>query len=311
MGLRVLVADDAASFRDEVARALAGHQVVEAANGAEALENLGNGSFPLVVTARELEGASGIDLLKQVRSRDPDALVVVTLDAAQDAAAQEVLRLGAHDTLVKPCDEVVLDAVLRRALQHIALTRENDALLNSLKRNVEALGLQNQKLEYLATRDGLTGLYNHRYFRETFEVELSRCRRYVRVLSLIFVDIDHFKSYNDTHGHLAGDQLLSAFGEVIMSESRKSTVVARYGGEEFVLLVPESDHQGALCYAEKIRALVESHSFDDCGGGSRKITVSMGVAGFPQHGTTVDDLIKHADNALYRAKAAGRNTVCG
>ena len=312
MGLRILIAEEEDSFRGHIVRALDGHHVVEAASGAEALESLRGDPFPLVITGMEMGGVSGLALMEQAKSLDPEALVVVTIDPARAPEAARALRSGAHDYLFKSCEDDVLAAVLRRAIEQVTLVRENQALLNSLKRNVEALGRQNQRLEHLATRDGLTGLYNHRYFREAFEVELSRCRRHERVISLVFADIDYFKKYNDTHGHLAGDQLLSTLGKVITSRSRKSTIVARYGGEEFVLLVPETDHQGALRYAEKIRSLVESHAFDECeshvGG---RITLSMGVATFPEDGTDANALIKYADDALYRGKNAGRNTVRG
>lgn len=297
MGLRVLIADEDDSFRGHLASALDGHEFVEARSTAQALELLGGDPFSLVI--------SGMDLLDKARSRDPWALVVVTVDAACPGEAAQALRAGAHDYLVRPCEDDVLAAVLRRAIEQITLVRENRALLFSLKQNVEALGRQNKRLEHLATRDGLTGLYNHRYLREIFEVELSRCKRHDRVLSIVFADIDYFKKYNDTHGHLAGDKLLSTFGEVISRQSRKSTVIARYGGEEFVLLVPETDHPGALRYAEKIRSSIEAHVFDD-----GRITLSMGVATFPEHGKDADTLIKHADDALYRAKDSGRNRVC-
>ncbi len=312
MGLRILIAEEEDSFRGHIVSALDGHHVVEAASGAEALESLRGDPFPLVITGMEMGDVSGLALMEEAKSLDPGALVVVTIDPARATEAARALRSGAHDYLVKSCEDDLLAAVLRRAIQQVTLVHENQALLSSLKRNVKALGVQNRRLEQLATRDGLTGLYNHRYFREAFEVELSRCRRYERVISLVFADIDHFKRYNDTHGHLGGDQLLSALGKLITSQSRQSTIVARYGGEEFVLLVPETDHQGALRYAEKIRSLVESHAFGECDShASGRITLSMGVATFPEHGTDADALIKYADDALYRAKATGRNTVCG
>lgn len=312
MGLHILIAEEEDTFRGNIVCALDGHQVVEAASGVEALEHLRGGPFPLVIAGMGMRDTPGLTLLKETKSLDPEALVIVTIEPTGAGEAARALRLGAHDYLVKPCDDDVLAAVLRRAIKQVTLSRENQALLDSLKRNVEALGLQNRRLQQLATHDGLTGLYNHRYFREAFEVELSRCRRYGRVLSLVFADIDYFKKYNDTYGHLDGDKLLSSLGELMTNESRKSTIVARYGGEEFVLLVPETDRQAALKYAEKIRSLVESHEFAEgerCA--DRRITLSMGVATFPVDGTDVDALIRAADHRLYRAKESGRNTVCG
>ena len=185
MGLRILIAEEEDSFRGHIVRALDGHHVVEAASGAEALESLRGEPFPLVITGMEMGDVSGLALMEQAKSLDPGALVVVTIDPARAPEAARALRSGAHDYLFKSCEDDVLAAVLRRAIEQVTLVRENQALLNSLKRNVEALGRQNQRLEHLATRDGLTGLYNHRYFREAFEVELSRCRRHGRVISLV------------------------------------------------------------------------------------------------------------------------------
>jgi diguanylate cyclase (GGDEF)-like protein len=312
VGLSILIADEEDSFRRRLAGALDGHQVVEAASGAEALAHLRQGSFPLVIASLEMGGRSGRTLLEEASSLDPGALVVITLDDSRATEAARALRLGAHDCLVKSCDDEVLAAALRRAVRQATLTRENQALLESLKRNVESLARQNQRLEQLATRDGLTDLFNHRYFREVLDVELSRCRRYGRVLSLAFADIDHFKRYNDRHGHLGGDRLLASLGKLITRHSRKSTIVARYGGEEFVLLVPEANHEAGLQYAEKIRSLVESHEFvTRRSAAGTRITLSMGVATFPEDGTYADDLIKTADDRLYQAKRCGRNAICG
>ena len=164
----------------------------------------------------------------------------------------------------------------------------------------------------MATRDGLTGLFNHRYFIAAFELELARCRRHDRVLSLIFADVDFFKKYNDTQGHQAGDALLASLAQLISRESRRSTIVARYGGEEFVLLVPETGRAGALRYAERIRSTVEAYPFpvrEDQEHG--RITLSLGVATFPENGSDANTLLKYADSALYLAKDSGRNKVCG
>ncbi len=311
MGLHILIAEEEDSCRRHIARALKGNDVVEAASGAEAIEALRSGPFPLVVTSMQVGDVCGLTIMEQTKSQDPGALVVFTVGRAGAHEAELALRSGAHDCLVKPCDDILTSAALRRAIRHATLIRENQDLLSSLKRNVEALGLQNRKLQYLATRDGLTGLFNHRYFRETFDVELSRCRRYKRVLSLVLADVDNFKKYNDSQGHLAGDRLLSTLGTLITSESRQSTIVARYGGEEFAVIMPEGDREGAIRYAEKMRALVEAYPFEgrETHPGGR-ITMSLGVATYPENGTDADTLIKHADDALYRAKDAGRNAVC-
>ena len=182
--------------------------------------------------------------------------------------------------------------------------------MESLKRNVDELSELNDTLRTLATRDGLTGLYNHRFFRETLEQEMSRCRRHDRIFSLLFMDLDYFKQYNDTHGHLAGDELLATLAEEISKASRATTIIARYGGEEFVLLVPETDNAGARRYAERIRTLIEAYPFKGRQTQpSGKVTLSIGVATFPENGEDTTALLDYADQALYRAKESGRNTV--
>jgi diguanylate cyclase (GGDEF)-like protein len=139
---------------------------------------------------------------------------------------------------------------------------------------------------------------------------VSRSARHGRIFSLVFVDIDHFKSYNDNYGHLAGDELLRHLARIFETHSRRSTITARYGGEEFVLLIPETDGEGAAALAEKLRRIVEDHPFrvsetQPVG----RITLSMGVATYPADGEEATTLIDHADKALYHSKHQGRNTV--
>ena len=310
MSLRILIAEQQASFRQGVSRILEGHDIVEAASGGAAMSALCESPCSLVITSELLGDVRWQTLMEQARSADPAALVIVTLDDAE--AASRVLLSGAHDYVLRTSEDVLVAAALRRVVEQIKLMRENQGLLSSLKRNVEALGLQNRRLEDMAARDGLTGLYNHRYFREALEAELSRCRRYKRVLSLIFADVDFFKNYNDTQGHVAGDALLSTLAKLMTSKSRESTIVARYGGEEFVFLAPETGGRGVLQYAENIRSLVEAHPFEgrEAQPGGR-ITLSLGVATYPEDGTDANALLRHADEALYRAKSSGRNAVGG
>lgn len=312
MSLRILIAESAAPYRAALERSLAGHHVFRALDIEELMAALGEERFSLIVVALDLAPGRARQLVERLVSADPDAAVVVTVDDPGAREVREALVAGAYDWLQRGADAVLREATLRRAVERVGLTRENRNLLSSLKRNVEAFGYQNRKLEEMATRDGLTGLFNQRYFREALELELSRCRRHGHHLSLIFADVDFFKKYNDTHGHQAGDALLVALAELITRESRRSTVVARYGGEEFVLLVPETDRPGVLAYAEKLRRVVETHPFggrEALPGG--KISMSFGVASFPEDGQDSEALLKCADDALYRAKDRGRNAVAG
>ncbi|MDI3280556.1 MAG: sensor domain-containing diguanylate cyclase [Bacillota bacterium] len=170
--------------------------------------------------------------------------------------------------------------------------------------------LLHQELERLARTDGLTGLLNRRSFDEALVRELHRAARYRLPLSLILLDVDHFKHYNDQNGHPAGDGLLQAVAQLISRQVRAVDVVARYGGEEFALILPETSGSAAVLLAERIRKAVAQQDFP---GGSRqpcgRVTVSLGVAAYPDSATTAEGLLHEADQALYRAKAGGRNRV--
>lgn len=161
----------------------------------------------------------------------------------------------------------------------------------------------------LSITDGLTKLYNKRYFLETFEKEFKRAKRSGNDLSLIVMDIDHFKAINDTYGHLQGDSILREIGTIINQNIRNIDFPARYGGEEFVIIVPNTNISDTTVIAERIRETTENHAFK---GESEalKVTVSFGIANMNGHIDNKRDLIKLADDALYNAKDAGRNRVC-
>lgn len=154
--------------------------------------------------------------------------------------------------------------------------------------------------------DGLTGVFNRRLFEVRLLEEMERAQRYDSALSLIMVDIDHFKKLNDEFGHLLGDEVLKQVSALFGQQLRKADVVCRYGGEEFVIVVPETTGENAMGVADKLRRAVETHLFP---GVPRPVTVSLGVAEYPQQGKTRDEIVKAADSALYASKQAGRNRV--
>jgi diguanylate cyclase (GGDEF)-like protein len=176
-----------------------------------------------------------------------------------------------------------------------------------------ALSLGNLKLQealrHQAIRDPLTGLFNRRFMLETLERELYRMQRKESPLGVIMVDIDHFKRFNDTFGHAAGDAVLSALGRVLLAHVRKEDVACRYGGEEFTLILPETSQETACDRAEKLRQLVHGLHLEHHGQSLGAITISLGVAVYPQHGEDPEALLRAADVALYEAKHAGRDRV--
>jgi len=167
-----------------------------------------------------------------------------------------------------------------------------------------------ESLENLSVRDYLTGLFNRRYLEETLEREIRRCERQETSLGLIMLDIDHFKRFNDTHGHAAGDAILRELGSFLARNVRASDVACRYGGEEFVLLLPDVNGDFAGQRAEYLRNEVKKLLVRQGDHPLGLVTLSCGVAIFPEHGKTADDVLRLADAALYRAKQAGRDQVC-
>jgi len=161
-----------------------------------------------------------------------------------------------------------------------------------------------QELERLSVTDALTKLYNRRHLMETLTIELQRCRRHKRVLSVIMADVDEFKKYNDEFGHLAGDQVLVQVASVLRESTRDVDCVARYGGEEFLLVLPETPAEGAGQVSERIRDHLAETKF-----AVGQITVSIGIAEFPAHGDSPEAVIASADAAMYQAKRAGRDRV--
>jgi diguanylate cyclase (GGDEF)-like protein len=160
------------------------------------------------------------------------------------------------------------------------------------------------ELERLSVTDALTGLYNRRHLMGTLANEVQRSRRLRRTFAVLLVDVDHFKQYNDTQGHLAGDAALVKMAEILRKTTRAVDSVARYGGEEFLVMLLETTLQTAATVAERIRSRVAAESFE---GGH--MTVSIGAAEYPSHGDTPEELIASADAAMYRAKGAGRDRV--
>ncbi|MHB1273091.1 MAG: diguanylate cyclase [Rhodanobacter sp.] len=197
-------------------------------------------------------------------------------------------------------------------LSHRVILAQRDELgelataFNAMAEKLE----QNQKALYeLATHDSLTGLYNHHTFYTLFADELARAQRFNRPLSLLLLDIDHFKRVNDTHGHQAGDAVLKGLSELLGREARAIDRVCRYGGEEITVILPETDLEAAAHMAERMRAAVEAQPFDVDAGAPLRMTVSIGVASWPLQGDDADTLVAAADAALYAAKRSGRNRI--
>ncbi len=183
-----------------------------------------------------------------------------------------------------------------------------EAAAEKLSMALGNLSLQ-ESLRHQSIRDPLTGLFNRRYLEESALRELARCARRDQPLSLLMLDIDHFKAFNDLHGHPGGDALLAQFGKLLQAMTRGEDIACRFGGEEFTVILPEADLEAACQRAETIRIAVQAMQVPYLGKLLPQVTVSIGVAGFPAHGNAPAALMKVADEALYRAKRSGRNRV--
>lgn len=210
---------------------------------------------------------------------------------------------------------------LRRMVNEPPLTNEDVEFADSVIKAavaaihraqlIETTKADNARLEVLAHTDSLTMVLNRRALTVRLTSELERARRYDSVLTLLMVDLDNFKLVNDTHGHLAGDEVLREVAALLQHAVRTMDVVARYGGEEFVVVLPETSLAGATTFAERLRENVEAAGFAGSFGEPLKLTASIGVSSYPSTAVeTVDELFARADEALYRAKADGRNRVC-
>ncbi len=191
------------------------------------------------------------------------------------------------DTLLRTASVIYQNLQLREQLKQLFIRAEQDAIT-----------------------DYLTNLFNHRYFKQQLQREFNRDRRHNIPFSLLMLDIDYFKQYNDTFGHQAGDMVLRKIGKILKENTRSSDVVARYGGEEFAIISPELSKKEGAILAEKLRRIVESTRFPGINhAGGKPITISIGVAAFPEDADNPTDLIRRADEALYAAKRTGRNRV--
>jgi len=234
----------------------------------------------------------------------------------------ELKRAGVTAVLVIPIvlfDDEVGTLLLRAARKESNFTMREmsffeivaEAAANALERAhlLESIQAANERLEHIARTDGLTGLFNRRYFHEQFNNEFERARRYQTPLSCMIFDVDNFKQVNDGYGHLIGDSVLVEISNRLQRRVRSTDFCARYGGEEFVVLMPQTDHEGAERQAERVRSTVADAPFDGLPSGER-VTVSVGVAVYDDtHMRGPADLLRAADNALYEAKSGGKNQV--
>jgi diguanylate cyclase (GGDEF)-like protein len=264
-------------------------------------------------SSKSIEKFGELRQLLQNKLNISDTEVRQFIDSIADKTMEILSTFEIEASEMKPYSQILEEA--NEELGKLNLSYEQLVMkLKQEKMKVESLAKElkkaNEKLRELAFRDELTNLYNYRYFRELLDREIHRAERYSHVLSLIMIDIDHFKKINDTYGHPQGDIILRSIASMFEKVIRKSDTPARYGGEEFVIILPETDLKGAVIIAERLRKLVEDSEID-IGGQRVKVTISLGVTMYnpTKNKKTKEDIIDAADRALYNSKQTGRNKL--
>ncbi len=352
---KILVVDDVAVNVQLLTTYLTsvGYDVCTARDGQEALDKVSETQPDLILLDVMMPKLNGFEVCERLKSDPMTKIIPVIMVTALNEIEDKIkaTEAGADDFVSKPFNKLEL---LTRVKSLLRIKQLHD----ELRAKVRELEQARERLRQLAITDGLTGLYNHRYLKEHLEQELLRANRHQSRVSVVMLDIDHFKKFNDTFGHPAGDTILRTMARLLRDNIRKIDIAARYGGEEFFLVLIETNKNAAVQAAEKVRRLVEAHQFDLANDGypaspfaaapsllgwtpsagasevessvagvmtattveskavtgnhfafNHHLTISMGVATFPDDAVEINQLIEVADQRLYKAKKQGRNQV--
>ncbi len=263
-----------------------GHKMKSVNAREEALRIIKQIPFLIVIIDLEMSEVDALEFLKKIREIDENSCIIIVSTHPSVESAVEIIREGGYDYLTKPFASKKIKIVLGRAIERQHLLRE---------------AKQKRHYQKLSILDGLTNVYNYRYFREFIEKEISRAKRYNQTFSLSMVDIDDFKKYNDKYGHLSGDKLLKQIASFFVNAVRTADTIFRYGGDEFIILLSMTTKEEALKAAERLQNAIKQNF---------PLTISIGISNFPEDGGNKASVIKKADLALYQAKHSGRNKIC-
>lgn len=292
---RVLIVDDDEAVRNTMNEYIqaAGYNSEAVSCAEEALEIIQKDEFQVIITDIILPAMGGLELTKSIRKNN-DSDVIVMTGYGDEYSYEEAINIGASDFVIKPVRLEELLLRLKRVLKERELTKERVRMM--------------EKLQRLAVTDGLTKLYNSRSFYSQLETEVDRFNRYKHPLALLLLDLDHFKEYNDSYGHLEGDKVLVRFSQIIKSCLRTNDSAYRYGGEEFTVILPETAGAEARTVAQRIRSALEAERFSPENGPDVQITISIGVTEYHTK-EELSTFIQRADKAMYLSKQNGRNKV--
>jgi two-component system, cell cycle response regulator len=289
----ILVVDDDEAIRNSTQEFLniRDYNAFSVSSAEEALNFMKTHHVDVIITDIRLNGMNGLELTQRIKDNYDSDIIVMT-GYADSYSYEEAINRGADDFVFKPVKFEELNLRLKRVLKQRDLTRQRTVML--------------EKLKELAITDDLTKLYNSRHFYHQLEGEINRVQRFGHPLSLLLIDIDRFKHYNDTYGHLEGNKILHEIAKLITACLRTMDTAYRFGGEEFTVILPETPCDAALTVARRINQTVKNKFLDAAN--PQKITVSIGVSEY-QPEETMTDFVKRTDQAMYLAKESGRDHV--
>ncbi len=298
----ILVVDDDKSIREVIQEAiiLFGYNCSTAEDGIEALKALEQKNADVVITDILMPNMDGIELTKAIKEKYDSDIIIMT-GFVKNYTYEDIIEIGASDFTQKPVSIKELLIRVKRVLNERALIAERICA-------EEALRESEKRYQELSITDGLTNLYNLRHFYDRLESEIERTNRYNHLLTLLLLDVDDFKLFNDKFGHLGGDTVLVELANIIRKSMRQTDSAFRYGGDEFVVILPETEVKQGLVVAERIRAGINNVPFTPVKGRTVHATLSIGLT---QHtpGEDLKDFIKRTDKAMYRAKERGKNQI--
>ena len=342
--IKALVIDDEPFIKNilTILLEMEGYTVMSFDSGLDAIEEAKKSKYNIIISDYFLPHMNGIELIQKVRELHPYIASILITGVGDEQTIIDAFTKGhVNSYLTKPFSNEEILKITRLALKEQEIKLKEDRLHEELQEQIKEATRQlkeknkllkekekkakelyeklekeqklvknkNILLQKLSVTDGLTDLYNHRYFQRRIKEEFIRAKRYSLPLSCLMIDLDDFKILNDTHGHQVGDRILTEFAMVLNNSIRQVDMAARYGGEEFVVLLPQIDTEGASNMAERFRMAVELHRFSGTGK-QFNITVSIGAATYPAGDIKIErDLLRAADTALYRAKNTGKNRV--
>jgi len=296
---KILVVDDSINNLDILVELLDDYDVIDTVSGVEAIEILEDETIDLILLDIMMPDMDGFEVCRVLKSnpRTKNIPIMFITSNTDESSIEKAYEIGGIDYITKPFKAKELLAKVNRELQLQSLITE---LKNSKK-----------ELEILASTDYLTKLYNRRYFLNVAQIDFDLAKQELFDLSIVMLDIDKFKSVNDTYGHKIGDDVLVMVSSMLKNKLRKNDILCRFGGEEFIILFPNTDIKDSEMISEELRKEIENNPILLENGKKLPITASFGISCINyEDDKNIDDIIARADEALYDAKNSGRNKVC-